>query len=157
MLPSVSQWRGYQRHEARSSRRLFVLRSDLTFPSYIWFGLTIEDTQDNYVEMLLLGTHAMRMLTTAIAQHANADRANFPQWLLKACPIARSRTGVISSSITAQNVDTDTNDQGKILFVLLEDLEGHGTRGNVVATSYDLHCVIFKIECTWNNALVASH
>lgn len=73
---------------------------------------------DHRVEMQLLGVNDIRLLSDTITRHVQNDPL-FPQWLAKACPIARSRF------------------MGKIVFVLLHDLEGHGSRGNVVACSED--------------------
>jgi uncharacterized protein affecting Mg2+/Co2+ transport/cell wall assembly regulator SMI1 len=73
---------------------------------------------DHRVEMQLLGVSEMRLFSESITRHVRDD-PQFPRWLTKVCPVARSRS------------------MGKIVFVLMQDLEGHGSRGNVIANSED--------------------
>jgi hypothetical protein len=104
------------------------------------------------VEMQLLGVNDIRRLSDAIRRHVQKDPL-YPRWLAKACPIARSRFMVLFPPHTHtlhffERVCLPNRScawrlpwrrrhrtQAKIVFVLLHDLEGHGSRGNVVAAS----------------------
>jgi len=80
---------------------------------------------DHAIEIQLLNVNEMRLLAESISRHLRADPDNFPQWLAHVCPIARSKI------------------MGKLIFVLLKELDKHGDRGNIVASSEDYKHTFF--------------
>ncbi len=99
--------------------------------------------QDHHTNMRLCSTTEMARLFKTIKTKSNA----LPSWLAHACPVARSNIQVhfplpldlvchhSLCHLESHLLPLYSCQQGKICFVLLNDIPGHGNAGNIVTHS----------------------